>query len=67
MRADLQPDVSHWGSRKGAIAAWTKGKTLRISLGRKAMLADLAALELELRKTPGLSNVRDVAVAPASG
>ena len=58
-------DYSGLGTRPGVIAVWSKGSTLRLSLSRQAMLVDLAALKLELERTPGLSNVRETIVPPA--
>ncbi len=52
------------GRRPGVIAAWTKGDTLRVSFGRAAMLADMAALKLELEHTAGIRSVRETVVAP---
>ncbi len=57
-------DYSDLGTRPGVIAVWSKGTTLRLSLSRQAMLVDLAALKLELERTPGLSNVRQTFVPP---
>jgi hypothetical protein len=57
-------DLAPLGERPGVIAAWGKGSTLRVSFGRQAKLVDMAALKLELARTPGLSNVREVVVAP---
>jgi hypothetical protein len=65
VRAGMSPDVADLGERPGVIAAWTKGSTLRLSFGRQAKLVDLAALQLELERTAGLSNVRQVVVAPS--
>ena len=66
MRPGLSPDVADLGERPGVIAAWTKGSTLRLSFGRQAKVVDVAALHLELQGTPGLSNVHQVVVDPAS-
>lgn len=66
--ADVQPgtfpDVASLGRRPGVISVWTKNRTLRVSFGRGAMLADMAALKLELERAPGMMNVREVVVAP---
>ena len=66
--ADVQPgtspDVASLGRRPGVISAWTKNQTLRVSFGRAAMLADMAALKLEMERSPGLADVREVVVAP---
>jgi hypothetical protein len=69
--ADLDPgpvgqriDYGGLGQRPGVIAVWSKNGTLRFSFGRQAELVDMAALKLELARTPGLSNVRTVVVAP---
>lgn len=58
-------DYSSLGKRPGVIAVWSKNDTLRVSLSRQAMLVDMAALKLELERTPGLSNVRETIVPPA--
>ncbi len=61
-------DLADYGSlkkRPGVIAVWSKGNTLRLSMSRQAMLVDMAALKLELERTPGLSNVREAVVPPA--
>lgn len=60
-----QADYGAFMKRPGVIAVWSKEGTLRVSLSRQAMLVDLAALKLELEKTAGLSNVREVVVPPA--
>lgn len=60
-------DPADYGSlmkRPGVIAVWSKGNTLRLSMSRQAMLVDMAALKLELERTPGLSNVREIVVPP---
>ena len=66
--ADVRPgsvaDVSSLGTRPGVIAVSSTSGTVRLSLSRQAMLVDLAALTLELQRTPGLSNVRQTVVPP---
>jgi hypothetical protein len=60
-------DLADYGrlmERPGVIAVWSKGSTLRLSMSRQAMLVDMAALKLELERTPGLSNVRESVVPP---
>jgi hypothetical protein len=58
-------DFGQFADRPGVIAVYTKGDTLRLSLSRKALLTDLASLRLELERTEGLSNVREVFVPPS--
>jgi hypothetical protein len=57
-------DYGQFMKRPGVIAVWSKNDTLRVSLSRKALLTDMAALRFELERTAGLSNVREVLVPP---
>jgi hypothetical protein len=61
-------DLADYGrlmTQPGVIAVWSKGGTMRVSLSRQAMLVDMVALRLELERTPGLTNVREVIVPPS--
>lgn len=57
-------DVGLFGARPGVVASSVKNGTLRLSFSRRAMLVDLAALKLDLARTPGISNVRETFVDP---
>ena len=57
-------DYTGLSKRPGVIAVWSVGETVHVSMSRQAMLVDLAALRLELERTPGLSNIRQTVVPP---
>ena len=57
-------DYSKLVMRAGVIAAGAQNNKLKVSFGRQALLVDMAALKLELERTPGVSNVREIIVPP---
>ena len=56
--------MTTFAQRPGVVSASGDTDSIRIAFSRQAELVDLAALTLELRQTPGLSNVHQVVVAP---
>jgi hypothetical protein len=71
LSADLAPTVGgqplvigDFGARRGVISVSGDTRVLKIALSRQATLADFAALRLELERTPGVMNVREVVIPP---
>lgn len=60
-----QLDVNRLARLPGVIAASQSGQTLKLSMGRQALLVDLAAVELQLQRTAGVTDVHAGVGVPA--